>query len=171
MPVVLAATASLAACTAPADSGPPEDSSSGSPSSVEEAAVLETYQEARAVYIDLLRGETDLDTASTELEAYSSGQAYDSLVQDGQTFGDAGIVFEGEPGMDPQVTGMDLETTPPTAVLTDCWDTADWQPVRDGVPLEAAPDQEQRRVINVRAEKPDDHWVLTELTPEEGRTC
>ncbi|MEU0490784.1 hypothetical protein ABZ249_16270 [Nocardiopsis sp. NPDC006139] len=134
--------------------------------------MLATYEGARGVYVAMLRGETDLDTAGEELEAYATGQAYESLLQDGRTFSEAGIVFEGEPGMDPEVTGVDMDATPAQATLTDCWDTTNWQPLRNGTPLEKAPDQNQRQVLNMRAEHQDDGaWLLTELAPEEGRTC
>ncbi len=133
--------------------------------------VLETYRSAREVYIDLLQGELDMGTAGERLEQYATGQAYDSMLQDGTTFGEADITFQGEPGMDPEVTGLDMDSDPPSAVLTDCWDDSTWQPVQNGQALEAAPDQDPRRVLNVRAQQQDGVWVLVELNPEEGRTC
>ncbi|GAA1455574.1 hypothetical protein [Nocardiopsis tropica] len=169
--VLSAALLGLTACsTAPAHEDTPVDPSP-SIDSAQAEAVLETYRSAREVYIDLLQGELDMDTADEQLKQYATGQAYDSMLQDGTTFGEADIAFEGEPGMDPQVTGLDMDSDPPSSVLTDCWDDSSWHPVQNGQTLEAAPDQDPRRVLNVRAQQQDGAWVLVELSPEEGRTC
>lgn len=169
--VLSAAALCLTACSAtshtegaPVDSEPAIDAEQAT-------AVLETYRSAREVYIDLLQGELDMDTAGERLEQYATGQAYDSMLEDGTTFGEADITFQGEPGMDPEVTGLDMDSDPPSAVLTDCWDDSTWHPVQNGQALEAAPDQDPRRVLNVRAQQQDGAWVLVELNPEEGRTC
>ncbi|WP_051415726.1 hypothetical protein [Nocardiopsis sp. CNT312] len=169
-----AALLTLTACSTP--TGPeatdePDASSTATVDPVQAEAALEAYRSAHDIYIDMLQGQRSPDDAQVELEQLSSGQALESFTNDARNFAEAGVTFEGDPTSDPEVTGLDLDADPPVATITDCWDDTSWQPVNgDGQPLEHV-DGPSRRVINARAERHDDGWVLTLMSPEEGRTC
>jgi hypothetical protein len=171
--VVLAtALLGLTACsTAPDNEDTPVDPSPSIDSAQAEAA-LETYRSAQELYISVVQGELELDDALPELEELSRGQALEAFTADARGFEEAGVTFEGTPTSTPEVTGIDAERDPAVATITDCWDDAAWQPVNaDGQPLEFEDGQPSRRVINARAEQHAQGWVLTQMSPEEGRTC
>ncbi|WP_236567779.1 hypothetical protein [Nocardiopsis sp. FR6] len=171
--VLTAALLCLTACSATPDTADTPADSEPSLDSAQAEAALETYRSAQALYIDVVQGERDLDEALPELEELSSGQALEAFVSDTRAFEEAGVTFEGTPTSAPEVTGIDTEADPAVATITDCWDDTAWQPVNeDGQPLEFDGEQLPRRVINARAEQHDEQgWVLTQMSPEEGRTC
>lgn len=170
--VLSVAALCLAACSttpdaeeAPAEAVPTADHAQAE-------AVLETYRSAQELYINVLRGERELDEAQPGLEQLSSGQALEAFTEDARAFEEAGVTFEGTPSTNPEITGIDTGADPAVATITDCWDDSAWQPVNpDGQPLEFDDEQPPRRVINAQAEQQDQGWVLTQMSPEEGRTC
>ncbi|GAA1094976.1 hypothetical protein GCM10009642_37130 [Nocardiopsis metallicus] len=170
--VLSAAALCLTACsTATETEGTPVEPGSSIDSEQAEAA-LETYRSAQELYITVVQGESELDEALPELEELSSGQALEAFTADARAFEEAGVTFEGTPSSTPEVTGLDTEADPAVATITDCWDDAAWQPVsEEGQPLEFEDGQPSRRVINARAEQQEQGWVLTQMSPEEGRTC
>lgn len=170
--VLSTAVLCLAACSTASESEDKPPDSSPSIDSAQTEAALETYRSAQELYTQIVQGERELDEALPELEELSDGQALEAFTTDARAFEEAGVTFEGTPASDPEVTGIDTEADPAVATITDCWDDSVWQPVNeDDQPLEFEDDQPSRRVLNARAEQRAEGWVLTQMSPEEGRTC
>jgi hypothetical protein len=170
--VLAAALLGPTACSTASDHEDTSVEPSPSISSSQAEAALETYRSAQELYISVMQRELELDDALPELEELSSGQALESFTSDARAFEEAGVTFEGTPTSNPEVTGIDSEADPAVAIITDCWDDEAWQPVNEvGQPLEFEDEQPSRRVINARAELHAQGWVLTQMSPEEGRTC
>ena len=81
-----------------------------------------------------------------------------------------GIYVPGEPVLDPEVTAVDLAAS--TATVTDCVDTADWQPlfVASGDSA-AAPDQSTRVLATATATVFDGRWVIATYAVQRDRSC
>lgn len=170
--VLSTAVLCLTACSTATDTEDLPTDSSPSIDSAQAEAALETYRSAQELYTQVVQGDRELDEALPELEELSDGQALEAFTTDARAFEQAGVTFEGTPTSDPEVTGIDAEADPTVATITDCWDDSVWQPVNeDNQPLEFEDEQPSRRVINARAEQRTEGWMLTQMSPEEGRTC
>lgn len=123
---------SLAGCAAStppgsaASSGPPAASPSPSPSSSADAVVVSTWQGYLAAFTQMLNTAAPVGSWDryAALAAASAGTAE---MGDYRTHG---MVVPGAPTVtDVTVTSVQSDANPPTAALSVCWDTTDFQPV------------------------------------------
>lgn len=160
------------ACSAAETDQPPNDSATAPGDNAQEEVALQAYRDAQDLYINVLQGERELDEALPEMEQYATGEALDAFITDAEVFEEAGVTFHGTPSSTPEVTGLDTESDPAVATIADCWDDGAWTPVAEsGQELEFDDELPERRVLNARAERHEHGWVLTEMSPEEDRTC
>jgi hypothetical protein len=85
----------------------------------------------------------------------------------------AGIAFEGRPASQPTVVDLQLDATPPTAVVRDCMDATSWQAVfeetGDPVPGDDLPDH---FVMELDAALYPEHgWLFHDFAMEEDTQC
>lgn len=80
----------------------------------------------------------------------------------------AGIVVRGAPLLDPRVSSV----TATAVTITDCVDTAHWQPVYKATGKSAAaPGQPTRVLARALARPYADRWLIQELTTDRSRPC
>ena len=83
----------------------------------------------------------------------------------------SGIAIPGEPVLDPVVTEVVLGDAP-TAALTDCVDSTNWQPIYVATKESAsAPDQAMRVVAEATAFVAEGQWRIRTFTIYRDRTC
>jgi hypothetical protein len=81
----------------------------------------------------------------------------------------AGVVFEGRAVSQPTVVDVQLDATPPTAIVRDCVDATSWLPVfqetGDPVPGDSLPD---RFVMTLETTVYPEHgWLFYDFTMED----
>ncbi|MFI5634689.1 hypothetical protein ACIA8E_36145 [Streptomyces sp. NPDC051664] len=113
------------------------------------------------------------DAKGTDLRHYAALDALSKFELDLAHMKANSTVIKGEMGHEAEVTGIDLAAKLPKATLSDCVDLSKWRTVdtKTGkvIPLPTA--QPMRYVATAKAEKWDGHWMVTDYTPDGGRTC
>lgn len=177
--VLLVAVLALLGCN-PAGTQPPEPPDStptvpaGSPSPVDpvaaaEQAVLETYRAMWDVYTQAGRPPV-ANPDDPRLERYATGDALRVLVRGLTSMRNQGLVTAGEMVLSPRVTQLAPESSPTSAQVTDCADTADALRVRaDGEPFEDEPGGQ--RLIVADLEDTGDGWKVTAFGVRETGSC
>ncbi len=166
--------ASVSPTTSPTASATPTPSPSPSPSidpavAEAEAAALEAYRgfwDAKVAYLAAPDGpEPD------ELRHFAVDKALSGIRQAADLFAENGIAARGEPGLSPVVEDLELDGSP-SATITDCVDTANWQPVYEiSGESAAAPDQNLLQPTESYAFVYDGRWVIGDTTVYRDRTC
>jgi hypothetical protein len=138
------------------------------PLSAEDQAALQVYRqfwdavaEARAIP----------DPANKRLPRLASGTALTDEQAFLFTLQRQGVVFEGGPKLDPEITDREAEPVP-SVTVTDCIDSSDWRSIRVATgESAAAPGQETRFYTVTRLEKFDDQWLVFTIETDRSRTC
>lgn len=160
----------------PADEGksktpttaPATSASSADPAAGEKSQVLRAYD---GYWAELVKAYAKADTKGTDLKRYTELDALSRAQLDVGRMKDAGTVHRGKPGHKVGELTLALEKDIPAATLTDCLDISGWTPVRDGKVLPLPDGQEPRYLTTVAAEKWDDRWLITKVTPHGDRAC
>ncbi|MFD3920269.1 hypothetical protein [Streptomyces sp. NPDC058595] len=147
---------------------PASASASADPAAGEKSQVLRAYD---GYWAELVKAYAKADTKGTELKKYTELDALSRAQLDVGRMKDAGTVHRGKPGHKVGDPELALEKDIPTATLTDCLDISGWTPVRDGKVLPFPEDQEPRYLTTVVAEKWEDRWLITKVTPHGDRAC
>ncbi|WP_146259165.1 hypothetical protein [Streptomyces tateyamensis] len=131
--------------------------------------VLSTYQDWWAAQVKAYSGE---DPNGAQVRVYSNGLALANVLQSLAGLRDAKLVMTGQPAISPQVTSVDLNASPQSAVIEDCVDVTGWHqsdPATGSV--KDAPQHLTRyrakAVLRINAGL----WKVFEFNREAGRTC
>ncbi len=134
-----------------------------------EAAALEAYQgfwDAQVAYL-AAPNEPEPDA----LRQYAVDKALSGVREVARLYAANGIVARGEPVISPEVTSVSLDGEP-TATISDCVDSTDWQPVyADSGESAAAPGQFTRQINESEAIFFDGRWVVRETAVLRDRSC
>lgn len=184
--VVLTAAVVLAGCTPtggdpdpiptlsvtidPTPTPPPTQSPSVDPAVAEaEAAVLAAYEGFWAAKVAYLAAPGEPEPP--ELQQYAVDKALAGLREAAELFALNGIVTQGAPDISPEVTQLELEGMP-SAVIVDCVDTTNWQPIYSATgESAAAPGQNARQPTESYTFLYDGRWVIGDTTIYRDRTC
>lgn len=184
-PCAVLATGLLAGCTAdPGTDDPTPTTATSTPTptasptptpttdptlAAAEAAVLEAYQgfwDAKVAYLAAPN-----DREPDALRQYAVDKALGGVRDVARAYQENGIVSRGEPVLAPEVTRLSLEGEP-NAVITDCVDVTNWQPVFESTgESAAAPGQLNRQVSETQAIYYADRWVMRDTTIYRDRSC
>jgi len=162
----------------------PDDPTSGPVSTVDpaEAAAIEeilaTFDGFRRAEVAVQADPEPAYLALEQLADYLADPLLGSVLFDVDTMHRRGVVRAGEPTWRPEVTGLRLDGSPPTATVRDCLDTTGWR-LADrqggqataesvGLPVQFEPD---RYVMEFSARRFDDRWLLDEAKVERGERC
>jgi hypothetical protein len=179
--VAITATLLMAGCTggeaAPsAEQDTPTSSSQALASDPSESVGTAEADEVLAVYRRLQevvnRAYADPEGNYPELAEYAYGRALADIHQTLFYYRERGIRFTGKPSMSPRVTFIDVDASPPTATVTDCFDDSKWIPVdaETGESV-AAPGQNHRYRVTSTAQQHDGRWFIVSDTPDRSRIC
>ncbi|MEY9211433.1 hypothetical protein ABH917_000879 [Thermobifida halotolerans] len=142
---------------------------------VEAEAVIDAYRTWRRIQDEVLTGQRDIEDVQTELDAVVTGQAVDDLQESMDLYTQHGVVVQGRSSISPEVTAMNLDGVPPTAILTDCLDTSNTDIVdaETGESRKVSSEvQSERVVVTAQAEKTSDgRWAISEVTTDFDRSC
>jgi len=134
-----------------------------------EAAALAAYEGFWAAKVAYLAAPGSPEPP--ELQRYAVDKALGGVRDVARAYQENGIVSRGEPVLAPEVTAVELEGEP-SAVITDCVDVTNWQPVFESTgESAAAPGQLNRQVSETQAIFYDDRWVMRETTIYRDRSC
>ncbi|HWS57848.1 MAG TPA: hypothetical protein VN257_04855 [Actinotalea sp.] len=134
-----------------------------------EAAALAAYEGFWAAKVAYLAAPGSPEPS--ELQQYAVDKALGGVRDVARAYQENGIVSRGEPVLAPEVTAVELEGEP-SAVITDCVDVTNWQPVFESTgESAAAPGQLNRQVSETQAIFYDDRWVMRETTIYRDRSC
>ena len=106
------------------------------------------------------------------LERYAYGRALADVYETVFSYRQEGVRVVGRPVISPEVTSMDLDARPKSAVITDCFDGRNWTSVdsKTGKPV-SAPSQNLHYVIIVRVQRIKGRWFVVSASPDRSRTC
>lgn len=154
---------------------PPAEPPSETLDAAEAAAVAEILalvQAFRDVEVASYADPEPAPVARRDLAGYLADPALSDALQTLDGMAEAGIVFEGRPSWDPQVTELRLSDTPPTATVHDCVDAANWRSVfrdsGDPVPGDAKPERYLARLLVKRY---PEGWRIHDIDVEEDAQC
>lgn len=182
--VVVASTFAAASCSGP-DSSQPADrisppattsaqtpTDTSSPASVAEAQAAEA---ALAVYRSYWNAVVEAskipDPRYPDLEKFAADRALANEYSTLLLLERQGIVYTGEPTLDPKVASVELATSP-LVTITDCIDSTNWQPVYKASGSSAAAPGQLARVPGTAEARPyGNGWVITNSTADRSRTC
>jgi len=181
--VVVVAATSVAACSnAPSDidwpdstvapRGVPTGSSAtfGPAEAAAVAEILALVQGFREVEVTSYAAPEPPGIARQELAGYLADPALSETLQTLHGMEQAGVVFEGRPTWDPNVTDLRLSDTPPTATVHDCVDATNWRSVfrdtGDPVPGDSRP---ERYLARLQVKRYPEGWLIHDIDLEEGQ--
>ncbi|MCX4429077.1 hypothetical protein [Streptomyces mirabilis] len=152
----------------PKQSATPSATQSVDPNAAEKAKVLEAYRnmwEAR----NRTYAQAKLDP---KLSSYAGNKALSNIKVTLLYYQDHGTLMKGQPVNSPQVTGIDTESKPKKATITDCVDTSRYDEVdaKTGkkVPVGTG---SRRHVYNATAINAQGKWIIWTTDIDRERTC
>lgn len=141
---------------------------SADPAAGEKTQVLQTYD---GYWAAVVKSYAKADTTGTGLKTFTELDALSRVELDVARMKDAGTGQRGKPGHEVTVDTLALEKDIPTAKLTDCLDISGWKPVRDGKVVPFPDGQPTRYLTTATAEKWENRWLITKVTPHGDRAC
>lgn len=159
-----------AGSSAPPISVSPTASSSPTPDPTASAsdAALAAYRGYRAAQVKAL---ATLDLNASGLSKFAVDKAITDVGATLLLFQQQGLVMKGQPRLTPSVASVTLGSLP-TAVVTDCFDTTNWEAVHSSTGQSAvAPGQARRTWVRATLTVYDGRWVVRTVTNEKDRTC
>jgi hypothetical protein len=111
------------------------------------------------------------DPSHPDLEKYAADKALANEQSTLFLLEREGIVYAGEPTLNPTVASVELGASP-VVIIADCVDSTNWQPVHKATGESAAAPGQAARVPNTAEARPyGDRWVITNSTADRSRTC
>ena len=171
-----AAAVLLAGC----GSGHAQKTASPSPSTATASPspdpTAEAKQQVLAVYQGMWAAETKIYTSGsllhTDLQKYAVDKALAGIRASEVYYQNQDLVLKGKPKLSPQVTEIDLSSSPPTAQLTTCVDSSHFLPVDKHTGKRAKlASSVFRHVETATAIKDNGTWLFTQATIQQDRTC
>lgn len=149
----------------------------GEAAAVEE--ILTNFDEFRRAEVAIQADPEPAYLALERLADYLADPLLGVALFDVETMHRRGVVREGEPTWQPAVTELDLDGSPPTAMVRDCLDATGWlladrdtggptTPESEGLPARFAPD---RYVMVFHARMFEDRWLFDEANVERDERC
>jgi hypothetical protein len=178
--VVGLAALTLAACSSnpsPTPGGTTGVATSSSPSSASPSPISpadSARQQATAAYTSMWQqmaksGETG-DWQSPELAKYATGDALGVINRSLYTDNLNGVVTNGAPKTNPQVSKVDPQDNPTTVMISDCGDDSGWLKYKNGQLVNDTPGG--RRSITAEVKKQQDGtWRVTRFAVEGVGSC
>ena len=138
-----------------------------------ESAIQEAYRSYWAAEVNVLRDPTPYSDLAyngwSEVRRVAVDKAFANLMATADLYSKNGIANVGEPVLNPVVSEVVPDTS---AVISDCVDATNWQPVYVATGKSAAaPGQATRVVINSTALFYDGHWVVNGSVADRQTTC
>lgn len=134
-----------------------------------EASILEAYRGYWAAKVASYADPTQPQDPS--LAVYADDTALTDAQSTIFTLRESGIVIPGEPVLAPVVSDIVLGDAP-TAAITDCVDSTNWQPIYVATKESAAaPDQAMRVVAEATAFVAEGQWRIRTFVIQRDRTC
>lgn len=135
--------------------------------------VLTVLQGFREVEAELYADPPPPDIVRREFSPYLGDTMLSELVGTLHEMRNAGVIFKGRPVSRPITVDVELDATPPSAVVRDCIDATRWRPVfaetGDPVPGESFPD---RFVMTLEASVyPEYGWLFYDFAVEVDTPC
>jgi hypothetical protein len=150
----------------------PEDSSTSSPNSSDDAAKDAATTAYFGMWEDFTAAAETSDWQSPELARHAADEALSVLSRGLYADHYNGLVTTGELILDPAVSSVDPPKNPTTVVIADCADTSDWlvYDSETGVPVD---DQSGglRAITAVVEEQGDGSWKVTGFAVGEVGSC
>lgn len=156
----------LSATPSPTESPTPSDTPS--PQDEAAAAATTTY----LAYWDAVTAARSIpDPQNADLARYAADTALANEQSSLLYLQEQGIVFQGQPSLEPRTTSVDLAVTP-TVTIEDCVDSAAWRPVVKATGESAeAPGQSPRVPSSATVQFITDRWLVVEIESDRSRTC
>jgi hypothetical protein len=106
-----------------------------------------------------------------DLETYAGDKALANIKTAAIYYQDHNEVLKGTPVLSPQVTALDLSSSPARATIRDCVDSSNFQPVdkTSGQPVDTG--DQHRHVQNSSARIYMGRWVVMESSIDRTQTC